>query len=1026
MGSVYRARQLSMDRLVAIKVLSEDHAKDREYAERFIREARALAKLSHPNIVTAIDAGEYQGTFFFVMELIEGTPLSEKLEQAKKLPERQTFAIALQVARALEHAHKHGIVHRDIKPDNIIITRDGIAKVCDFGLAKSKKHDGNTTTGRVFGTPHYISPEQARGDRDIDIRADIYSLGASLYRMVTGSTVYTGDDAMAIMVKHVTEAVVPAKRRAPELSDGANHIIMKCLQKDRKLRYQTPTELIADLEKYLKGIPVVPQPQHKTTRRMPPVKKKTSAAPFVVIGAGLAVVLGIFFIRSGNSGPTSPPEEKTPVVADKKPDTDTPAKPDPQKEFEAKRDRLRERIDALWKSEHRDWLTEPYEALEQFEKSDQDFASQWKSEKDRFVQISQERIEEKWRPIKSKVQEAYRQGRIGKALDELRMFPESCRYFRRAEPRLLTEQGREAGQLEERYEKEYQETYNKDRQDLDKAISDRRFEESWKITDRMVVYVDDARQSEVAQIRVRLLETEYAALLGNPPTPQSVTATQQRMNRLAELYASDPKLSRLALQRSAEASDKATAALEAARTRAQELVRQKLPAVTAYLQRRQVDLAKKELAAILYHKDLTAVMKMNDKLETMLKLWFEGQEPPIRSLEDEIVTLMANPRAGALRETLSMARIVALLEQLYEQAAKGVIESRRHKQAKTEALRMAAKVEPSSEPLVSVKAGGVVTYIAPLQDPAVLDEDIALFARLTYAKEPDQYYYARIGLHYFYAKRFPEAAEALRHVTEPGPSLDLDPFKLAVKDYLPAPKVEPQKPDPKPEAKPPKKDAKPAVKDLFNGQVKDLGGGRYEITYDLTNTDQLDDFEKVNGQLGGGVTLEHTKPGMKVSGNGYVYLKAPFEGDVAIEMNITAHDEGFGLVIHGSGNNTGYGAVADINVGRFGGGRFGRMLDNVLIIYKMPLSWQNWWPIGQKGGMDVKKEQKYKCVFRRKGDQLDATVGTINATGSHAELKSGKCGMSSFQSSFTVHSVKFVGTIDKAWVQQELEKLGKD
>lgn len=1025
MGAVYRARQISMDRLVAIKVLSEDHARDRAYAERFIREARALAKLSHPNIVTAIDAGEYQGTFFFVMELIDGVPLSVRLEQVKKFSERQAFAVALQVARALEHAHKHGIVHRDIKPQNIMLTRDGIAKVCDFGLAKSKKDDGHTIAGRVFGTPHYISPEQAKGERDIDIRADIYSLGATLYRMVTGSTVFTGDDAMAIMVKHVTEPVVPPKRRAPELSESAGHIIMKCLQKDRKLRYQTPAELIADLEKYMKGIPVAAPTQHKVTRRLPSANRKTSAVPFLIAGAAAVVSLGLVLLMTAHSSPTGPGQTKPPVPADRPAENAALGKPDPQKAFEERRNRLRERIDALWKSEHPDWLIEPYEALEQNLKSDPDFALQWKAEKDRFVRISQERVETRWRPVRTKALEEYRQGRIGKALDELRTFPDSCRYFRRTDPCVLTEQGREAVELQERYQQELQQTYARDRGELDQAIAGRRFEEAWKITDRMVVYADSARQPEMAQLRERLLETEFADLLGNPPTPQSVAAAQQRMNKLAELYASDPRLSRLALQRAAEAAEKAVVALEAARTRAQDIVRQKLPEVAACLERRQIDRAKKELAAILSHTDFAAAMKVNARLDAMLQRWFEGQEPPIKSLEDEILILMANPRAAALRETLSMARIVGLLEQLYQQAARGLVESRKHKQAKTEALRIASKVDPCPQPVVCVKADDVVVHIAPLQDPAVLDEDVALFARLTYSKEPDQYYYARIGLHYYYARKYSLAAEAFKEVTEPGPSLDLEPFKEAVKAYLPPPKVEP-KPDPRPPVKPPRKEARPTVKDLFKGQVKDLGGGRYEISYDLSNADQLDDFEKVNGPFGGTVTLEHARPGLKVDGNGFVYLKAPFEGDVAVEMTITAHDEGFGLVIHGAGNNTGYAAVADLNVGRFGGGRFGRMLDNELIVYQMPLSWRNWQFIGQKGGMEVKKEQRYTCLFRRKGNQLDATFGTVNVVGSDGDLKSGKCGMVASQSSFTVHSLKFVGTIDKTWIQEELGKLQKD
>ena len=191
MGVVFKARQVSVDRLVAIKVLRDEAARDREYIERFRREARVAAKLSHNNIVGVIDAGEADGRHYFVMEYVEGTTVQDELDRGKAYDEKAALGIALAVARALEHAHERGLIHRDIKPANILLTRDGNIKLADLGLARMAA-DVQGTAGVAAGTPYYISPEQARGQADVDIRTDIYSLGATLYHMVTGRVPYSG------------------------------------------------------------------------------------------------------------------------------------------------------------------------------------------------------------------------------------------------------------------------------------------------------------------------------------------------------------------------------------------------------------------------------------------------------------------------------------------------------------------------------------------------------------------------------------------------------------------------------------------------------------------------------------------------------------------------------------------------------------------------------------------------------------------------------------------------------------------
>ncbi|MBI5367688.1 MAG: serine/threonine protein kinase [Planctomycetes bacterium] len=257
MGAVYRARQLSMDRIVALKILPRHLAKDPAFVERFIREARAVARLNHENIIQGIDVGEAGGVHYFVMEYIEGCTVNSLLKKDGALPEAKALEITLQIARALEHAHKNALVHRDVKPENMMLTKDGVAKLCDLGLAKQVTSDSSLTQdGTSVGTPHYIAPEQARGEHQVDIRADLYSLGASLYHMLVGVVPFEGPNATVVMTKHLTDEPVAPNKIRPAISDAANAITLKLMAKKAADRYQTPAELMEDLDAALRRRPV--------------------------------------------------------------------------------------------------------------------------------------------------------------------------------------------------------------------------------------------------------------------------------------------------------------------------------------------------------------------------------------------------------------------------------------------------------------------------------------------------------------------------------------------------------------------------------------------------------------------------------------------------------------------------------------------------------------------------------------------------------------------------------------------------
>lgn len=255
MASVYKAKQISLDRMVAIKVLPKRLSEDPSFVDRFQKEGRAAARLSHSNIVQAIDVGEYLGYHYFVMEYVDGTTVYDVMAKDGPYPEAKALDIVIQIARALEHAHARGFIHRDVKPRNIMITKDGTAKLADMGLAR-EAGDAKAAAaekGRAYGTPYYISPEQIRGIADVDFRADIYSLGATFYHMVIGKVPFDGSTPAEIMQKHLTQPLVPPDHLNPRLSAGLGEVVERAMAKDRNHRYRSTTDLLLDLERIQRG-----------------------------------------------------------------------------------------------------------------------------------------------------------------------------------------------------------------------------------------------------------------------------------------------------------------------------------------------------------------------------------------------------------------------------------------------------------------------------------------------------------------------------------------------------------------------------------------------------------------------------------------------------------------------------------------------------------------------------------------------------------------------------------------------------
>jgi len=279
MAEVYLARDQSLDRLVALKALFPEFAREPSFVERFRREAQAAANLNHPNIVAIYDWGQESGTYFIVMEYVEGRSLRDLIRSDGPLDPGRAADITAEIASALAFAHRSGVVHRDVKPGNVLLTQSGTVKVTDFGIARAGTSDGLTQTGSVMGTATYFSPEQAQG-LAVDGRSDVYSVGIVLYELVCGVPPFSADSPVSVAYKHVREEPVPPSQRNPSVPPALEQIIMSALAKDPDHRYQSADDLRADLLRFRRGRPLAAAPVTAIVAEVP-----TTAVTNAGIGA---------------------------------------------------------------------------------------------------------------------------------------------------------------------------------------------------------------------------------------------------------------------------------------------------------------------------------------------------------------------------------------------------------------------------------------------------------------------------------------------------------------------------------------------------------------------------------------------------------------------------------------------------------------------------------------------------------------------------------------------------------------------
>ncbi len=302
MATVYKAKDKLLDRLVAVKVLHQNHLDDEDTIRKFRREARAAGSLSHFNIVGVFDVGLHKDIHYIVMELAEGKTLKEYITSEGKLDENNAIEMILQICDALQHAHENGVIHRDIKPQNIILTKDGKAKIADFGIARAVSGDTLTKTEDIYGSVRYFSPEQASGD-EVDFRTDQYSLGIVLYEMLSGKLPFEGETPIEWALKHINDKPIQIKKVLPEINQDLADIVMKCLQKDPDDRFVDIEEFAYNLKKYKEGIPVkLTMPKKKTVtankkknvnKKILNTKQKLIFAVILLAFIGVGTYLGI-------------------------------------------------------------------------------------------------------------------------------------------------------------------------------------------------------------------------------------------------------------------------------------------------------------------------------------------------------------------------------------------------------------------------------------------------------------------------------------------------------------------------------------------------------------------------------------------------------------------------------------------------------------------------------------------------------------------------------------------------------------
>jgi hypothetical protein len=1002
MGTIYRAKQISVGRIVAIKILPPELGTDIAFVQRFLREARSVANLSHPHIVAGIDAGEAEGLHYYVMEHVEGTNAFELVRRHRRLREEEVVRIGLQIARALDHAHRHGIVHRDIKPHNIIVTPDGTAKLCDLGLAKRTlgSDPSLTADGMAIGTPTYLAPEIALGDRRYDARADIYSLGVTLYQLATGNPPFLGVLAADVLRKHVNETPVPPREIVPELSEGFDALVLKMLAKRREDRHQTPADLIRAFEALRAGAAAepaaaAPPPRKITERRRVTERKITDrkvterrmtertartihlrrggrpppgAGPGVggMVAAGVAIAFLVGFGVVLAPRGTRPARAPRPVL----PDVVIPESPPLVAAVEPETDRHRRRMgefaamrDARPWAETWRWLGD---RVAEFKGSG--FEVLWVRERDRFLESVNEAADAAWARHVEKLDVSREPENLTRALRALMAFPESHRVLQRSEKGVvLTRAGAAYEKLHAELSARRQGVIEPALAGFDEALARGDYDRALTLTDHLIHHIlgpEDATRLEGMRRRVFHAATEDA--LRPPIRPARIAEGKKRLERLYRRYELDLRLfpemdgalERLDAQYAfalADALDRLAA--EYVRSLRERIDR--LLASRRYWEARLVFIellepgAHPAIQTAIYAAPMANDAALLARLKTGRLLTGREYADAVLEVEAAIAAIRARPELTPVGKLLLDLRALWLLEGVAARAADGLERGSAadFKPLRTPVFKMAkiARIErlPFEPPdrvlafrIHPPSGSPVEAAIAPASPTAVFSADVGALARLARDPAGDELLDLQAYLYMvFSSDRDPVSMEQLES------KLKEDRHVLGWEHYTERlGTIKADKPKEPAAAAPPS----PAEKEpeipapLFAVPQIPIEGERIRLVYDMSSEKQFEDFKSPRWKVGA-PAFEPSKAaggGMMLGGAGFLYWKATGRGDQSFEIEFdlakASAVSNFGMIIHSGSRDQGVIAFAGCTQGKYQG----RPADGLMGIYRLPL--ENW------------------------------------------------------------------------------------
>lgn len=1054
MGAVYRARQLSFDRPVALKVLSAELSNDPTFVERFLREARAVARLSHPNIVAGIDAGEVGGLHYYVMEFIDGTTTQGLLRSRGTLSETECARIGAAVARALDHASHHGIIHRDVKPQNIMVGKEGTVKLCDLGLAKrlGNTDPSLTADGIAIGTPYYISPELARGEHDVDIRSDLYSLGATLYHLATGEPPFRAENYALILKKHVSEAPLHPRRVIPSLSEEFCRILLRCLEKTPADRYLHPAQVAQDFEALLSQRSTTsPLPSKATGRRSTILDRRPThithsrsvvaprrdKGPAIVMASFLTVALALLFIIL-----TSRPFSVTRPTPVADPGPASEAAPPSQEASDAL---FGKRLVEYRRLRDSETVVKVYEFLLKcyVELASTPNQALWQKEIDAFEREKNEQIlRQHWRPLAERIEQLRIQGKLGAALETVEAFPDAHRYFLQSPTQTrMTSAGEAAKRTQAALLAQVDREWESILPAFHRALEARQYDAALAETDRLVPLAHGAaRQDQVDDLRESVLADVVTAALVPPIAPSDIADARRTIVRCFDRYTTNPRISgkidhqliRLD-EEYAEELKRSSAAL----LKNYDSVFQK-PFDRLLLRRHYSDA--RRLVIRLLRDPALAHLQTCLCFESVPQDWLVAQlEKPrlnvseypgiVRRLEEYLAVANARDEFQPLGRLLGDVRALYVLEWLIERAAAQLTvdgKSLTHPDFAGGRVIELSRA-PSAGAVFRLRlANGAEKdlHLAPMAGETLNPEDVLALAS---SHESDPYFDLQAALLYLYCAppREKEVRQWARKMTDWAVKTVWDQYEARLKTL---PSLEPLDDH----------SFKPTIESLFSGSIKliDVKKNHILAAYDFSQPRHVDDFIALRTRPGIRFAVSPSTAGVLVEGNGAALWKADAKGWITLETTfIPSTGRNLVLFLGSSDRKSGYALCLDCSVGNtdLTPGKQVRA-DHGMAIVRLPLDENHpllasnrLTPV-QPGAFAAGKPVKVRLMLS--ASSIKAQVEGLKGTNASVELQastrdawSGSFGIWTWGSDVKITSLAIETLLDESWVKRELSQF---